>query len=95
MESQTAPNVTNLNDSSPTATSSAQKTTSDFKTAPLLGLLPKPTEEMTLDELREFVVNVNRLRLSPQTFRAELNAEGNSAAAVRKEKQLDTLSKYF
>lgn len=43
---------------------------------PLVGLCPRPMEEMTEEQLRQFVVDQQTLRSSSQTFKARLGGAG-------------------
>ena len=61
----------NVNSSSPMNPSS-QNSEDDFLTAPLKGLMPKPMQEMTEEELRQFAQEIRQMRQSYQTYKAEI-----------------------
>lgn len=60
---------------------------SDFMTDPLAGLLPKPMDEMTDEELQLFVTNIRALRTSSQMLKAEMNQSVEKVKTTKEKKQ--------
>jgi len=102
VELSTSPVPTNSNDSSkalPSPTTltspSPEKNTmnsnvspqEDFETAPLRGLLKKPMDEMSLEELRARVVEIRRLRKVPMAFRQKIEEETREKETVKTKRQ--------
>ena len=58
----------------------------DFLTAPLVGLCPKPVDQMTDEELRLHVMQVQQYRQSFQTFKAEVEQAEVENVRVKKQR---------
>jgi len=85
VESLTSPSSINSNNSS----SQSVSPTEDFETAPLRGLLDKPMDEMTNEELRARVMEIRRLRTTPQAFKAEVERSTKQRTAKASEKKIE------
>lgn len=76
-----------------TTDSNTNSSSTSFEDEPLLSLLTKDVNTMTEEERRQFVIHLQTLRKSAQTFRARLESEGKAskgkAAKVEKKIELD------
>lgn len=72
-ESTTSPTTAAKATSEPPS-STQESSSEEFLTEPLVGLCPKPVDQMTETELRAFVVAQQALRTSHQTFRARMES---------------------
>lgn len=91
-QSPTSPKQQDLNTSLATVESSLLTNMSDFSTQPLttlVGQCPKPMEQMTEAELREFVQQVQNNRASSQTFRASVVAKAEQV--LEKVRKVETV----
>lgn len=60
-------------------------------TDPLAGLLPKPMDEMTDEELQLFVTNIRALRTSSQMLKAEMNQSVEKVKTTKEKKQAQSM----
>ena len=84
MASPTTPQ--NTNDSS---------STSSLEDAPLLNLLAKPLQDMSLDELRQHTQELREVSSNPVTLKGRLTNEKQAAKAPAKNNVASAVSKYL
>lgn len=89
-ESPTTPEQPSSSSTLPTSNLSVDLSTAEI---PLFGLVQKPRDQMTAEELRERVLRIQQLRTSPQTLRAAVE-ERDPADKNAVEKLKATLGDY-